>query len=49
MADIIDENGTWIAGNDTLVQTGDMVDRGERFPQDHQRPTLTRENKGRIR
>jgi hypothetical protein len=29
MARIIDEEGHWIAGNDTLVQTGDMVDRGE--------------------
>jgi hypothetical protein len=29
MADVIDEDGLWIAGNDTLVQTGDMVDRGE--------------------
>lgn len=28
MASIIDETGHWIAGNDTLVQTGDMVDRG---------------------
>jgi hypothetical protein len=29
MAEIIDEEGHWIAGNDTLVQTGDMVDRGQ--------------------
>ena len=29
MASIIDDDDTWIAGNDTLVQTGDMVDRGE--------------------
>ncbi|KAJ9106358.1 hypothetical protein QFC21_001504 [Naganishia friedmannii] len=28
MADIIDEEDRWIAGNSTLVQTGDIVDRG---------------------
>ncbi|GHJ88497.1 hypothetical protein NliqN6_4899 [Naganishia liquefaciens] len=28
MARIIDDDDAWIAGNDTLVQTGDMVDRG---------------------
>jgi hypothetical protein len=32
MADIIDDDGLWIADNDTLVQTGDMVDRGEPLP-----------------
>jgi hypothetical protein len=32
MAHVIDEDGLWIAGNDTLVQTGDMVDRGEPVP-----------------
>lgn len=28
MAKIIDDDGDWAAGNDILVQTGDIVDRG---------------------
>jgi 3',5'-cyclic AMP phosphodiesterase CpdA len=28
MVKIIDDSSTWIAGNDILVQTGDIVDRG---------------------
>ncbi|KAJ9104033.1 hypothetical protein QFC19_004167 [Naganishia cerealis] len=41
MANIIDGNDRWIAGNATLVQTGDIVDRGtgmnkERFERGHQ-------------
>jgi 3',5'-cyclic AMP phosphodiesterase CpdA len=28
MAKLIDDNSKWIGGKDTLVQTGDIVDRG---------------------